>query len=122
YAVSHGSSEWFWNTTARSGPGPFTSLPSRITPPELHCASPAITYPILWERVCRNPHRPEIVVVDPRATETAQAATHHYGIAPKSDLAFFYGLANLLIQRGAVERAFVAAHTSGYEAFAAFVA
>jgi assimilatory nitrate reductase catalytic subunit len=30
-------------------------------------------------------------VIDPRATETAQAATRHYAIAPKSDLAFFYG-------------------------------
>jgi assimilatory nitrate reductase catalytic subunit len=46
-----------------------------------------IAHPILWERVCRNPHRPEIVVIDPRATETAQAATRHYAIAPKSDLA-----------------------------------
>ena len=81
-----------------------------------------IAHPILWERVCRNPHRPEIVVIDPRATETAQAATRHYAITPKSDLPFFYGLAHLLIERGAVDRAFVAAHTSGFEAFAEFVA
>jgi assimilatory nitrate reductase catalytic subunit len=81
-----------------------------------------IAHPILWERVCRNPHRPEIVVIDPRATETAQAAKRHYAIAPKSDLAFFYGLAHLLIARGAVDHAFVGAHTSGFEAFAEFVA
>jgi len=81
-----------------------------------------IAHPILWERVCSNPHHPEIVVIDPRATETAQAATRHYAIAPKSDLPFFYGLAHLLIERGAVDRAFVDAHTSGFEAFAAFVA
>src|SRR5258706_4292860 len=31
--VSHGSSEWFWNTTPRSGPGPSTCLSaSRIVP------------------------------------------------------------------------------------------
>ena len=29
--LSQGSSEWFWNTTARSGPGASTSRPSRIT-------------------------------------------------------------------------------------------
>ena len=29
-----------------------------------------IAHPILWQRVMRNPHRPEIVVIDPRATET----------------------------------------------------
>jgi len=80
-----------------------------------------IAHPILWERVCRNPHRPEIVVIDPRATETAQAATRHYAIAPKSDLAFCYGLAHLLIERGAVDHAFVAAHTDGFAAFAEFV-
>jgi anaerobic selenocysteine-containing dehydrogenase len=80
-----------------------------------------IAHPILWERVCRNPHRPEIVVVDPRATETAQAATRHYAIAPKTDLMLFYGLAHLLIARGAVDRAFVAAHTAGYDEYAAFV-
>jgi anaerobic selenocysteine-containing dehydrogenase len=81
-----------------------------------------IAHPILWERVCRNPDRPEILVIDPRATETALAATRHYAIAPKSDLVLFYGLAQLLIARGAVDRAFVAAHTAGFDDYAAFVA
>src|SRR5689334_10442575 len=27
-----------------------------------------IAHPILWERVCHNPHRPQVVVVDPRKT------------------------------------------------------
>src|SRR3954464_11011627 len=29
-----------------------------------------IAHPILWQRVCRNPHQPQIIVVDPRKTET----------------------------------------------------
>jgi anaerobic selenocysteine-containing dehydrogenase len=81
-----------------------------------------IAHPILWQRICRNPHRPSIVVLDPRRTETASAATHHYGLQPKSDLALLYGLANLLVERGWLDRAFVAAHTSGFDAFAAHVA
>ncbi len=81
-----------------------------------------ITHPILWERICRNPHHPEIVVIDPRATETALAATQHLALAPKSDLVLLYGLARALIERGAVDRAFVEAHTSGFDAFAAHVA
>ena len=45
-----------------------------------------IAHPILWQRVMRNPHRPEIIVIDPRATETAMAATQHLPLYPKSDL------------------------------------
>jgi assimilatory nitrate reductase catalytic subunit len=85
-------------------------------------ANPCIAHPILWARVQRNRNRPEIVVVDPRRTETAMAATMHLPIAPKSDLVLFYGLANLFIQRGWVDRAFVDAHTVGYDALAAHVA
>src|SRR5206468_2422632 len=73
-----------------------------------------IAHPIMWERICRNPHRPAIVVVDPRKTETAAAATHHYAVRPKADLVFFYAVANALIQRGHVDRAFVDAHTEGF--------
>ncbi|MDQ3304540.1 MAG: nitrate reductase [Actinomycetota bacterium] len=81
-----------------------------------------IAHPILWERICRNPHHPEIVVIDPRATETAIAATQHLALAPKSDLVLLYGLARALIERGAIDRSFVEAHTAGFEAFAAHVA
>ncbi len=34
-----------------------------------------IAHPIMWERVLRNPNAPAIIVVDPRKTETAMAAT-----------------------------------------------
>ena len=81
-----------------------------------------IAHPILWQRVCRNPHRPEIIVVDPRKTETAMAATLHLPLAPKSDLTFFYGLAHVLIREGWIDREYIAAHTNGFDAFAAFVA
>jgi anaerobic selenocysteine-containing dehydrogenase len=80
-----------------------------------------IAHPILWERICRNPHQPEIVVIDPRVTETAMAATQHVALRPKSDLVLLYGLAHLLIRKGAVDRTFVDRHTEGYDAFAAHV-
>ena len=85
-------------------------------------ANPCIAHPILWARVMRNRHRPEIVVIDPRRTETAMAATMHLPAQPKSDLALFYGLANLFIQRHWVDRAFVEAHTVGFDRLAAHVA
>jgi len=77
-----------------------------------------IAHPIMWERICRNRRRPAIVVVDPRRTETAMAATHHYPIAPKSDLHFFYAVAHVLLREGWIDGDFVRAHTEGFEAFA----
>src|SRR6059036_3367391 len=57
-----------------------------------------IAHPIMWERVMRNRHKPEIIVVDPRRTETAMAATLHLPLKPKSDMDLFYGIARLLIE------------------------
>jgi anaerobic selenocysteine-containing dehydrogenase len=80
-----------------------------------------IAHPIMWQRVCRNPHRPEIIVVDPRKTETAMAATQHYAIRPKSDLILLYGLANRLIEDGWIDRDYIDKNTSGFDRFATFV-
>jgi assimilatory nitrate reductase catalytic subunit len=85
-------------------------------------ANPCIAHPIMWERVCKNPHGPEIIVVDPRLTETAQAATTHLPLRPKSDLVLFYAVAHVLVRDGLVDQRFVADHTSGFAEFAAFVA
>ncbi|HVR19707.1 MAG TPA: nitrate reductase [Polyangiaceae bacterium] len=81
-----------------------------------------IAHPILWERICRNPHKPEIVVVDPRRTETAMNATLHLAPNPKSDLTLFYAVAQHLISREWLDRDFIAKHTNGFEEFSAHVA
>jgi len=83
--------------------------------------NPAIAHPILWQRVMRNPHRPEIIVIDPRATETSMAATQHLPLYPKSDLALLFGIARLLIERGGIDQRFIDAHTAGFDEFATFV-
>jgi assimilatory nitrate reductase catalytic subunit len=85
-------------------------------------ANPCVAHPILWSRVCQNRHQPAIVVVDPRRTETAMAAGLHLPLRPKSDLVLCYGLARLLLSRGWIDRDFIAAHTTGFEDFAAHVA
>ena len=46
-------------------------------------ANLCIAHPIMWQRVLRNRHDPAIVVIDPRRTETATAATHHAQLRPK---------------------------------------
>ncbi len=84
-------------------------------------ANPCIAHPIMWQRVMRNRNRPEIIVVDPRKTETAMAATQHYALEPKSDLVLFYGLARLLIENGAIDENFIRNSVDGFEEFAEFV-
>jgi assimilatory nitrate reductase catalytic subunit len=80
-----------------------------------------IAHPIMWERICRNPNRPKIVVIDPRKTETAMAAAVHVAPRPKSDLALLYGVARILIAEGWIDGRFIEAHTSGFPAFAEHV-
>lgn len=84
-------------------------------------ANPCIAHPIMWQRVLQNPHLPEIIVLDPRRTETAINATVHLALKPKSDLTLLYGLAAALIEAGAVKREFVDTHTQGFGDFAEFV-
>ena len=79
-----------------------------------------IAHPIMWQRVLRNKKQPEIIVIDPRKTETAMNATQHLALEPKSDLTLLYGLANLLIHNGWIDRGFIERGTTGFAEFAAF--
>ena len=81
----------------------------------------AIAHPIMWERVVKNPNDPTLIVVDPRRTETAAAATHHLALTPDTDLDLFYGIANELICRAAIDKDFIADHTTGFDEFAEHV-
>ncbi len=81
-----------------------------------------IAHPIMWERIRKNPNQPRIVVVDPRMTETAMAATHHFALGPKSDLVLLYAIANVIIQKGWLDREFIDLHTSGFDEYRAHVA
>src|SRR3954468_23878773 len=84
-------------------------------------ANPCIAHPIMWQRVTRNTRSPEIIVVDPRRTETAMNATQHLALHPKSDLTLLYGVAHLLIQNGWIDRQFIDQSTTGFAEFASFV-
>ncbi|HMJ91990.1 MAG TPA: molybdopterin oxidoreductase family protein, partial [Candidatus Acidoferrum sp.] len=80
-----------------------------------------IAHPIMWQRVLMNQHQPEIIVIDPRRTETATAATQHYAIKPKSDLVLLYGLARMLIERGWIDREFIEKSTNEFGEFERFL-
>jgi assimilatory nitrate reductase catalytic subunit len=83
-------------------------------------ANLCIAHPILWQRVMRNARNPEIIVIDPRATETAQAATQHVALKPKGDLALLYSLAHCIVRDGRTDPESIA-NTEGYGKFVEFV-
>jgi len=76
-----------------------------------------IAHPILWQRICRNPHQPQIIVIDPRKTETAMAASLHLPLKPKSDLTLLYGLAHILAREKWIDHEFLSTSTSGFAEF-----
>jgi anaerobic selenocysteine-containing dehydrogenase len=83
-------------------------------------ANLCIAHPILWQRVMRNPRNPEIIVIDPRATETAQAASQHIALQPKSDLALLYSLAHCILRDDRVDLESIS-RTEGFEEFSRFL-
>jgi len=80
-----------------------------------------IAHPILWERVCRNKNRPQIIVVDPRKTETASQATLHVQVTPGADLDFLYHLSRILLDQNWINYEYISKYTEGFSDFAQFL-
>jgi assimilatory nitrate reductase catalytic subunit len=83
----------------------------------------AWTHPVLFRRTeAARARGQRHVVIDPRRTDTAEVADVHLPIKPQTDVRLWNGLLADLIQRGAVDRDYVAAHVAGYEAVEAALA
>ena len=77
----------------------------------------AWTHPVLYRRMEAARTRGERhVVIDPRRTDTADGAELHLPIAPQTDVRLWNGLLADLIRRGAIDRAYIAAHVNGFDA------
>jgi anaerobic selenocysteine-containing dehydrogenase len=77
-------------------------------------ANIADNHPILCRRLS-NRGDATLIVVDPRVTKTAMMADLHLPIRPRGDLALINGLIHEVIRQGFVDRAYVDAHTSGFD-------
>ncbi|MER7890138.1 molybdopterin oxidoreductase family protein [Micromonospora sp. NPDC094482] len=73
-------------------------------------ANPAETMPPFVRHL--DPAR--LIVVDPRATPTARRAARHLQPTPGTDLALANGLLHIAVTEGLVDRAYVAARTTGF--------
>ena len=84
-------------------------------------ANVADNHPILCQRLERN-RQATLIVADPRVTKTAMMADIHLALKPRSDVALLNGIAHILIRDGLIDRAYVDAHTTGFEALVALAA
>ncbi len=75
-------------------------------------------HPVLFQRMLRNRRErgARLVVIDPRRTDTGEEADLFLPIAPGTDTALFCGLLVHLAAAGALDSAYIKAHTSGFAA------
>ncbi|GAA5646952.1 MULTISPECIES: nitrate reductase [Vibrio] len=87
-------------------------------------ANTAWTHPVIFRRIQQareqNPNL-KLVVIDPRRTVTAEQADLHIPIGNDDDVALFNGLLRYCCDHQAVDEAFIAEHTEGFEALLAEV-
>ena len=82
-------------------------------------ANPAFAHPVLFRRIedakKANPNL-RIIVADPRRTDSAEIADLHLAIQPGTDVMLFNGMLHVMLWEGWTNAAYIAAHTSGFEA------
>jgi assimilatory nitrate reductase catalytic subunit len=84
----------------------------------------AFAHPILYRRIeDAKRARPSLrtIVVDPRRTETADAADLFLQILPGTDVALCHGMLHVMLWEGWLDTAYIAAHTTGFDALKARV-
>lgn len=78
----------------------------------------AETQPVLWMRMLDRldgPDAPRLLVVDPRRTVVAARADVHLAPRPGTNVALMNALLHEIVRRGAVDEAYVAKHTVGFD-------
>jgi anaerobic selenocysteine-containing dehydrogenase len=76
------------------------------------------THPHLWRPILEARKNGAVVVaIDPIRTRTAAASDWHLAPLPGTDAALALGLLHIVLSEGKEDRAFIAEHTFGWEAF-----
>src|SRR5262244_4530054 len=70
-----------------------------------------ITTHYLWQA---RENGARIIVLDPRMTPIARTADLFIPVRPGGDIGVFNGMLHVMLERGWVDRAFIAAHTTGF--------
>ncbi|EAS43254.1 nitrate reductase [Photobacterium profundum] len=75
-------------------------------------------HPVLYQRIkAEKQRRPnlQVIVIDPRKTDTCEIANQHLALNAGSDVALFNGLLSYLKQHHQLNHAYINAHTEGFE-------
>ena len=79
----------------------------------------AYAHPVLFRRLeeakARRPQM-QVIVADPRRTDTCELADMHLAILPGTDVALFHGILHILLWEGWIDRRYIDAHTEGFDA------
>ena len=78
-------------------------------------ANIADNHPILKLHLAKNKNKPNIIVIDPRASKTSQMATTYVPIKARTDLALYNGLAYIVMEQGWEDEGYIKANTNGYK-------
>ncbi|WP_333842738.1 nitrate reductase [Limnohabitans sp.] len=85
----------------------------------------AYAHPVLFRRIedarAKNP-KLKIIVADPRRTDTASSADLHLALQPGTDVTLFHGMLYVMLAEGWVDKAYITAHTEGFDALETLVA
>jgi ferredoxin-nitrate reductase len=83
-------------------------------------ANPAWCHPILFRRLEqhkeKNP-KVKIIVIDPRRTDSAQAADLHLQIIPGTDILLYHAIGKRLIEKGYIDNDFIKKHTENFNLY-----
>ncbi|SDN23776.1 assimilatory nitrate reductase (NADH) alpha subunit apoprotein [Polaromonas sp. JS666] len=84
----------------------------------------AYAHPILFRRIedakAANPAL-KIIFCDPRRTDTAEIADLYLPLQPGTDVSLFNGMLHIMLWEGWTDAAYIAAHTTGFDALKATV-
>ncbi len=79
----------------------------------------AYAHPILFRRIedaKQNNPQMNIIFCDPRRTDTAEIADLYLPIQPGTDVSLFNGMLHIMLWEGWTDNAYIAAHTTGFDA------
>src|SRR6266850_2040142 len=74
----------------------------------------AWAHPVLFRRIEQAKPK-HLIVVDPRKTETARAASLHLQIVPGTDVALFNGMLHIMLREGWCDEDYIGRHTEGFD-------